>query len=138
MEVKETAACGIGTREFAIEFEKDELIPLYRIMLHAQKGTGFFDEDFLESLVSQMTYIIGTSVLDAASEQHQEMKIRWEDTGTFYTLFFNEMEAGKLIQIFDGARHPGKGFDKELNQKLLNEMMEMAPTELQNLGFIMR
>ena len=32
MEVKETAACGISLREFAIEFETDELVDMYRTL----------------------------------------------------------------------------------------------------------
>ena len=46
MEVRETAACGISKREFAIEFEGDELVNVYRVMHYAQKGIGFYDEGF--------------------------------------------------------------------------------------------
>jgi len=138
MEVRETAACGISKREFAIEFEGDEIIHLYRVMHYAQKGIGYYDEDFLENLVSQMTYIIGPSVFESGMENAQEESIRWEDTGIAYVLFFNEPEAGKLFQIFNGAKNPGEGFDKDLNQNLMNQMVEMAPTHLQNLPIINR
>ena len=47
MEVKETAACGISLREFAIELEEDEIVDIYRIMNYAQNEEGFYDEDFL-------------------------------------------------------------------------------------------
>jgi len=138
MEVRETAACGISKREFAIEFEGDEIISVYRVMHYAQKGIGFYDEDFLENLLSQMVYIIGPVVLEPSSENTQETSIRWEDTGIGYILCFNEPEAGKIFQIFNGAKAPGEGFDKELNQKLLNQMVEMAPAQLQNLPIINR
>ena len=50
MEVKETAACGISLREFAIEFETDEIVDMYRVLNYAQNESGFYDEDFLEEL----------------------------------------------------------------------------------------
>jgi len=59
MEVKETAACGISLREFAIEFDDDELVDMYRILNYVQNEVGFYDEDFLDDLHSQMSYIIG-------------------------------------------------------------------------------
>ena len=57
MEVKETAACGISLREFAIEIEEDEIVDIYRIMNFAQNEEGFYDEDFLDDLKGQMSYI---------------------------------------------------------------------------------
>jgi hypothetical protein len=138
MEVKETAACGISKREFAIEFEKEEIVNIYRILNYAQTGIGFFDEDFLEDLKSQMAYIIGPSLSEDPSQDNDELTIRWEDTGTAYSLAFNEPEAGKLFQILDAVKHPGEGFDKEMNRALLREMMEMAPMALQNLPIINR
>jgi hypothetical protein len=138
MEVRETAACGISKREFAIEFEGNEIVNVYRVMHYAQKGIGYYDEDFLENLISQMSYIIGPAVLEIGTEDSQEESIRWEDTGIAYVLFFNEPEAAKLFQIFNGAKTPGEGFNRELNQKLINQMVEIAPTQLQNLPIINR
>lgn len=138
MEVRETAACGISKREFAIEFEAGELINVYRVMHYAQKGIGFYDEDFLEDLLSQMSFIIGAAVSEPSKDNPQEDSIRWEDTGIGYVVFFNEAEAGNLFKIFNGAKTPGEGFNRELNQKLLNQMQEMAPTQLQNLPIINR
>jgi hypothetical protein len=138
MEVRETAACGISKREFAIEFEGNEIINVYRLMHYAQKGIGYYDEDFLENLLSQMNFIIGSAVCESKAENLLEDSIRWEDTGIGYVLFFNEAEAGRLFQIFNGAKTPGEGFNRELNQKLLNQMLEIAPTQLQNLPIINR
>jgi hypothetical protein len=138
MEVRETAACGISKREFAIEFSGDEIISVYRVMHYAQKGIGFYDEGFLEDLLSQMSFIIGAAVCEPAATTAQEDSIRWEDTGIGYVIFFNETEAGILYQIFKGAQTPGEGFNKGLNQKLLNQMLEIAPTQLQNLPIINR
>ena len=138
MEVKETAACGISKREFAIELEKEEIVNIYRILSYAQTGIGFYNEDFLEELKSQMAYIIGPSLSEDPSQDLDELTIRWEDTGTAYSLAFNEPEAGKLLQILNAIKHPGEGFDKGMNQKLLKEMVEMAPMALQNLPIINR
>jgi len=133
MEVKETAACGISLREFAIEFDMDEIVDLFRILNYAQNGVDSYDEDFLEDLKSQMAYIIGLSLEEEPPEEIEEETIHWEDTGASYNLTFNEPEGGKLLQILNAVEHPGEGFDKEMNQKLLGQMMEMAPGALENL-----
>jgi len=138
MEVKETAACGISKREFALDFEKEEIVNIYRILNYAQTGIGFYDEDFLEDLKSQMAYIIGPSLSEDPSQDYDELTIHWEETGTAYSLAFNEPEAGKLLQILNAVKHPKEGFDREMNQKLLREMVEMAPMALQNLPIINR
>ena len=138
MEVRETAACGISQREFAIEFEGDEIVKVYRVMLYAQKGIGYYDEDFLENLISQMSYIIGPAVFEIGPENSGGESIHWEDTGIAYVLFFNEPEAAKLFEIFNGAKTPGEGFNQELNQKLIDQMVEIAPTQLQNLPILNR
>ena len=137
MEVKETAACGISLREFAIEFEPDEIVDIYRIINYAQNEVGFYDEDFLDDLKSQMSYIIGPSLEEEPPEEIEDT-IHWEDTGASYDLAFSEPEGNKLFQILDAAEHPGEGFDKEMNQKLLDQMMEIAPTVLENLTVINR
>jgi len=138
MEVKETAACGISLREFSIEFDRDEIVDLFRILDYAQNGTGFYDEDFLEDLKSQMAYIIGPSLEEEPPEGIEEEAIHWEDTGTSYNLTFSEPEGGRLLQILNAVEHPGEGFDKEMNQKLLEQMMEIATGALENLPMINR
>ena len=45
MEVKETAAHGISQREFAIEFDDNELAGFFRVSLYAHKAPGFHDRD---------------------------------------------------------------------------------------------
>jgi hypothetical protein len=134
MEVKETAACGISQREFAIEFDAEELPDIYRIFLYAQEGIGTYDEDFLDDLKSQMSYIIGPSLDEEPSGEGEEEGVHWEEEGSSFNLAFNETEARKLHQILLAVEHPGEGFDKALNQKLLEQMMEMAPAVLQNLS----
>jgi hypothetical protein len=137
MEVKETAACGISLREFAIEIEEDEIADMYRIMNFVQNEEGFYDEDFLDDLKSQMSYIIGPSVEEEPDDDIEET-IHWEDTDGTYLLLFTEPEAPKLLQILNGTEHPGEVFDTKLNQKLLDQMMELAPTQLENLPVINR
>jgi hypothetical protein len=137
MEVKETAACGISLREFAIEFDDDELVHMYRILNYAQNEVGYYDEDFLEDIQSQMSYIIGPSLDEEPSDDVEET-IHWEDMDGIYALAFTEPEGPKLLQILRGVEHSGEGFDKELNQKMLDQMMEMAPAQLENLPVINR
>ena len=128
MEVKETAACGISLREFAIEFDTDEIGDIYAILHYAHNGVGSYDEDFLEDLKAQMAYIIGPSLEEEPPEDIEEGIIHWEDTGASYNLAFNEPEGGKFLQILNAVEHPGEGFDKEMNQKLLDQLVEIAPT----------
>ena len=137
MEVKETAACGISLREFAIEIEDDEIVDMYRIMNFAQNEEGFYDEDFLDDLKSQMSYIIGPSVEEDPGDDVEET-IHWEEEDGTYSLNFTEPEGPKLLQILDGVNQPGEGFDKELNQKLLEQMRELAASQLENLPVINR
>jgi len=127
MEVKETAACGISLREFSIEFDTDEIVDIFRVLNYAQNGIGSYDEDFLEDLKAQMVYIIGPSLEEEPPEGIEEETIHWEDTGASYNLALNEPEGTKLLQILKAVEHPGEGFDMEMNQKLLEQMMEIAP-----------
>lgn len=137
MEVRESAACGISLREFVIEFDEEEIVDIYRIMNYAQNEIGFYDDDFLDDLKSQMTYIIGASVEEDPEEDIEE-KINWEDTGVSFDLNFTEPEGAQLYQIFNAVETPGEGFDKKLNQKMLDRMMEIAPAQLENLPVINR
>jgi len=137
MEVKETAACGISLREFSIEFERDEVVGIYRTLNYAQNQVGFYDEDFLDDLKSQMLYIIGVSVEEEPPEEFEET-MHWENMGSSYDLHFNEPEGAKLYQILNGVEHPGEGFDREMNQKILDQMMETASSLLENLTVINR
>ena len=138
MEVKETAACGIAEREFAIEFEDDDFIDMYRVMRYVENGVGFYEEDFLEDLKSQMLYIIGPSVEEDPPEEIVDNKMEWEDIGTSYNLNFNDETATKLHQILSAVEHPGEGFDEEMRQVIADGMMELNPTALEGLPLINR
>jgi hypothetical protein len=138
MEVKETAACGIAEREFAIEFEDDDFIDMYRVMRYVENGVGFYEEDFLEDLKSQMLYIIGPSVEEDPPEEIVDNKMEWEDTDTSYNLNFNDETATKLHQILSAVEHPGEGFDEEMRQVIADGMVELNPTALENLPLINR
>jgi len=128
LEVKETAACGISQREFAIEFEGDELADMYRLFQYIKDGTGFYDEDFLEDLLSQMSFIIGPSFDDDPPEEFVEEKMEWEDADSSFNLNFNDEMATKLRQILQAGEHPGEGFDMDLLNRLMEQMMELNPT----------
>ncbi len=138
MEVKETAACGIAQREFAIEFDDDEFNDMYRVMRYVEAGVGFYEEDFLEDLQSQMLYIIGPSVEDDPPEEILDDKMEWEDTGSSFNLNFNDETATKLHQILSAVEHPGEGFDEEMRQRIIDGMMALNPTALENLPLINR
>jgi len=138
MEVRETAACGISQREFTMDFDQDEFPDMYRVFRYAKDGTGYYEEGFLEDLKLQMAYIIGPSVQEAPQDQVEEGIIHWLEDGPSYLLVLNEQEARHLFQILSAVEHPGEGFDKGLNQKLMDQMMEMASTILGNLTVINR
>ncbi len=138
MEVRETAACGISQREFTIDFDPEELPDMYRVFRYVKDGTGFYDEDFLEDLQSQMAYIIGPSLNEDPPEHIEEGIIHWEEEGNTYHLVMNEQEACKLREILAAVEHPGEGLDQELNRKLMDQMMEAAPSLLHNLPVINR
>ncbi len=138
MEVRETAACGISQREFTMDFDMEELPDMYRVLRFVKDGTGFYDEDFLEELTSQMIYIIGPSLREEPPDTGEEGIAHWEEEGTLYHLILNEHEAGRLARILSAVEHPGEGFDQALHRKLMDQMMAMAPALLQNLPVINR
>jgi hypothetical protein len=138
MEVKETAACGIAQREFAIEFDDDEFNDMYRVVRYIEEGVGFYDEDFVEELSSQMLYIIGPSVEEDPPDTILDDKMEWEDTGASFALNFNDETATKLNQILKAVEHPGEGFDEEMRKRIADGMMELNPTQLENLPLINR
>ncbi len=138
MEVRETAACGISQREFTMDFDQAEFPDMYRVLRYAKDGTGYYDEGFLEDLKLQMAYIIGPSVQEEPQDQIEEGIIHWVEEGPSCHLVLNEQEAQQLYRILSAAEHPGEGFDKSLNQKLMDQMMEMAPTIIGNLTVINR
>jgi hypothetical protein len=138
MEVRESAACGISQREFTVDFDTEELPDMYRIFRYAKDGTGFYDEDYLEDLRSQMAYIIGPSLQEHPPQTVEEGIIHWEEEGVSFHLILNEDESRKLREILAGVDHPGEGFDRGLLQKLMDQMMDLAPSILQNLPVINR
>ena len=138
MEVRETAACGISQREFTIDFDHAEFPDMYRVLRFAKDGTGYCDDGFLEDLKLQMSYIIGPSVQEEPQDQVEEGIVHWVEEGPSYHLVLNEQEAQRLYRILSAVEHPGEGLDKSLNQKLMDQMMEMAPTIIGNLTVINR
>ena len=137
MEVKESAACGISLREFVVELDDSELADMYRVFRYVSTGEGFYEEDFVEDLKSQMVYIIGPSV-EEEPEEVEERTMKWEDTGSEFVFHFNEPEAAHLYRVLNAVETPGEGFDKDLVQGLMEQMMEMAPSVLSNLPVINR
>jgi len=137
MEVSETAACGIIQREFAITLDADGLTEMYRVLRYILTGVGFYNEDFLEDLKAQTENIVGPSVEDEP-EDDAELKMTWEDTGVEYVLSFNEVTAGMLYRLFGAVDQPGEGIHRNLNDRLLKQMVEMAPSILDNLPVINR
>lgn len=137
MEVSETAACGISQREFAIAFDSDELAELYRLLRYILSGSGFYDEDFVEDIKSQLVYIIGPTVEEEPEEGVEEI-MNWEDDGVEYILSFKEGVASIFYRLLGAIENPGKGIYTKLNKSLMNQMMEMAPSTLDGLPVINR
>jgi len=140
MEVRETAACGISQREFIIGIDEDDLIPFYRIFRYVKDGTGFYDQDFLDDLKTQMVYIIGSSLDDEPPDEACLTNVCCDNEGEQfdYCLKFKESEAKKIYKILNSVDTPGEGFHKELNQKILDQLLELAPALLKNLPMINR
>jgi len=137
MEVKESAACGISLREFIVEFDDSELADMYRVFRYVSTGEGFYEEDFVEDLKSQMVYIIGPSV-EEEPEEIGETTMKWEDTGSEFVFHFNEPEAAHIYRILNAVETPGEGFDAELVGRLMDQMLEVAPSVLGDLPVINR
>lgn len=137
MEVSETAACGISQREFAVTFDSEKLADMYRVLRYTLSGAGFYDEDFLDDLKSQLVYIVGPPV-EEAPEDDVELIMAWEDTGGEYTLSFKEEMAGIFYRLLEAVDSPGKGIYAGFNQDLLDQMIEMAPSTLDGLPVINR
>ncbi len=138
MEIREAAACGIAEREFVLEIEAEELPDAYRIFLYVTSGEGQYDEDVQEDLVGQLIYIVGPQVEEALQEDADLSSIRWKEEDGIYRLVFQETNCQAIYRILQGVDHPGEGFDKALNARLTNELMELAPSLLENLPVINR
>lgn len=138
MEVRETAACGITEREFAIEVEPEELQDIYRIFLYVASGEGHYDEDAQEDLLSQMSYIVGAETEDEPDGEAETEAIRWQEEDGLYQLIFQETNCQHIYRIIAAVETPGEGFDKGLNARLAAKALELAPSLLENLPVINR
>ena len=138
MEVRETAACGIAQRVFAIECEEDDFIEMYRLLRFVRDGVGFFDENFLDELLAQLGYIIGPEFEDDPPDDSVESEIEWKDEGTTYYLNFNDETSRRFRLMLQATEHPKEGFDTELLNRLMDEMLKMNPVALCDLPVINR
>lgn len=137
MEVKESAACGISLREFVVELDDSELADLYRAFRYLATGEGFYEEEFVEDLKSQMVYIIGPSV-EEEPEDIEENTMKWEDAGSEFEFHFNEPEAAHIYRALNALETGQTEPDRDLAEALMNQMMEMAPSLLGDLPVINR
>ena len=138
MEIRETAACGITERQFAIEMDAEELPDIYRIFLFIKAGAGYYDEEAQQDLVEQMSYIIGPEVEDEPDEGANVDGIAWHEEDEMYQLVFQETNSQYIYRILTAVAHPGEGFDQDLNARLAKQILEMAPSILENLPVINR
>lgn len=137
MEVKESAACGISLREFVVELDDAELADLYRAFRCLATEEGFYEEEFVEDLKSQMVYIIGPSV-EEEPEEIDENTMKWEDTGSEFVFHFNEPEAAHIYRALNALETGQTEPDRDLAERLMSQMMEMAPSLLGDLPVINR
>ncbi len=61
MEVKETAACGISEREFAIDLSETEITKFYKMLKNAVAGADF-DKEMAEELLENMRHVVGAAI----------------------------------------------------------------------------
>lgn len=138
MEVRETAACGISEKIFAIECEAEDVPHIFRILRYVQAEDGYYDEEFLEDLLEQMDYICGDILEEEASGDIIIEDIKWQEDDDVYSLLFTETTASTLFAIFDAAEERKDTFNLELDERLMKEILELAPSILDNLPVINR
>lgn len=138
MEVRETAACGISEKIFAIECEAEDVPHLFRILRYVQAEDGYYDEDFYEDLKEQLDYICGSILEDEAPADMIIEDIKWQEDDDIYSLLFTETTASTLFAIFDAVEERKETFNLELDQRLMREIQELAPSILDNLPVINR
>lgn len=138
MEIRETAACGIAEKMFAIECEAEDLPHLFRILRYVQAEDGYYDEEFLDDLKEQMDYICGDIIEEEAGDDVDITDISWKEDEDVYSLLFTEMTASSLYAIFDAVEERKDSFDLGLVQRLMAEIKELAPSILDNLPVINR
>lgn len=138
MEIRETAACGISEKVFAIECEPDDLPHMYRILRYVQAEDGYYDEEFLEDLKEQMDYICGDVITEEPGAGIELGDIKWKEEDDVFSLVFTETTASTLYAIFDAVEERKEGFNLELDRRLMREIHELAPSILNNLPVINR
>jgi hypothetical protein len=138
MEVRETAACGISEKIFAIECEPEDLPHMYRILRYVQAEDGYYDEEFLDDLKEQMDYICGDIITSDADENIDLEDIKWTEDSDIYSLQFTETTASALFSIFDAVEERKDTFNIELDKRLMSEIKHLAPSILDNLPVINR
>jgi hypothetical protein len=138
MEVKETAACGITQRHFAIEIDPEELPDFFRIVRFAASGAGKFDEEELDDVAGQMSYICGPSIEEEPDDDIDTEEIHWKEWEGSYRLVFSETAGPKLFQIFKDLLEENNEYDQKLAQRLSSEIQELAPSILDNVPVINR
>ncbi|KIX11228.1 hypothetical protein [Dethiosulfatarculus sandiegensis] len=136
MEVSETAACGITERKFAIVCEEEDLPEIYRIFHKAQTNVGHHEPDVLDDLKTQIDYIVRPD--ENPTDDPEFDSFVWEEEDGEYRLIFTETQTGQLLKILNAIDDPEQEFNREFNQKLMDDMMEMAPSILDNLPIINR
>ena len=60
--------------------------------------------------------------------------MEWEDTGTSFNLTFNDEMARKLWQILEKAETPDQDVDRELLNRMLDELRAINPMVVDNLS----
>lgn len=62
MEVRETAACGVAEREFAVDMVEHEIVKFYKVMNAAQEAVGHVAPELIDDLLVQIRQVVGPSV----------------------------------------------------------------------------
>jgi hypothetical protein len=62
MEVRETAACGVAEREFAIDLMENEIVKFYKFLDATQDAGNQIDADLFDDMIVQIRQVVGPAV----------------------------------------------------------------------------
>ena len=62
MEVRETAACGVAEREFAIDFMENEIVKFYKFLDATQDAAQGIDPELIDDMLVQIRQVVGPAV----------------------------------------------------------------------------
>ena len=62
MEVKETAACGISEREFAVALKENEIVKFYKWLDAALENGEDTEDGMIDDMLGSMEHVVGAAL----------------------------------------------------------------------------